>query len=1176
MINSNGQRRMLSTWHAFLALLLLAAAVSVVPASVGAQDAAGLDEATSGEFSDDGSNPTVLEVAPGSNVLSGSVAAGDIDYVTFTVPPGYEFSSLNILDYDSTGNSQSFIGIQAGSVFTESATDPNPANLLGFTLFGDASVGGDILQDIGSGPDTQGFSGALPSGDYTFWIQETSSLSQYYLDVTLTLADDGAPTEEAPVEETPAGDAVQFTFENLQPADGFFFTEAWVGLHDGDFDLFNNGERATPGLEALAEGGNTELLGTEFAQPGRLQTTIGNGEVQFISPGEVIEGSIDIRNASAYRYFSFASMIIPSNDAFFGNEDPFAYELFDADGNFTGPVTIEIFASDIYDSGTEVNDGQGAAGFSLGLNGDGGTSTDDTESTVGIHPDLLANIENFQTAAGTVVTDLLTPEEPVAVITVDVGDSINTQSAVGPLFDGSVVEDAAADVAPPAVEGMVFAESSQSFEDTLDALVDTIEANPNLEIAGIVDHAANAESVDLELDPNTVVIFGNPNIGTPLIAANPLVGIDLPIRLQVIDTDGQVFVGFNDATFLTDRHGIDGLAQLDTVATALRAITEAGTGPDQVITETSSESFVDDSRLTTVASDADFETTFDRLVGAIEASPANLFMVVDHAANAASVDLELDPNRVLFFGNPNIGTPLIDESPTAGFDLPLRALVWEDADGTVMVTTNSIELYTERHGVIETDLTMVNGALNNFLTAASTTPEPADPPVDDAPTDDPPTADAPVDDAPVDDAPAGDADPAPGSFRIVDGEFNRYLQASFGNASTTSVAHTTTEWDVIPTGDGAFYIQNAFTRRFLDADGSNVGLADSSDEGIRWTLEDAGDGSYYIVNEEFGTLLNADRPGFNVNTSSDPAPSSRWTLVPTESGTFPDSIALPDGFTPEGITLDGTTGYVGSLTSGAIQQIDVRTGESTEFAPATNDGGPTIGLAVDNDGRLWAAAGGPVPGLFPDAVAGFRVYDTNTGELLVDQDLPNVGLVNDIWITSDAAWLTDSFSPNLIRVPIAEDGTIGEVELVAIGGEWVQPEGFGANGIVATPDEAYLIVAQATGPENDGSSALFVLPLDSDATSLDATRIQLDEPLLSGDGLVLDGGTLYAVGGPGVTEIELSDSLTSGAVQGVLTVPGGITPTTADAFSSQLYVVDANFPAFGTPDTPFQVTAISR
>ena len=88
------------------------------------------------------------------------------------------------------------------------------------------------------------------------------------------------------VEETPVdniGTAVQFEFEVIQPADGFFVTEPWVGLHDGSFDLFNFGDRATPGLESLAEGGNTELLGSEFAQPGRLQATIGNGEVQFIS-----------------------------------------------------------------------------------------------------------------------------------------------------------------------------------------------------------------------------------------------------------------------------------------------------------------------------------------------------------------------------------------------------------------------------------------------------------------------------------------------------------------------------------------------------------------------------------------------------------------------------------------------------------------------------------------------------------------------------------------------------------------------------------------------------------------------------------------------------------------------------------------------------------------------------
>ena len=197
--------------------------------------------------------------------------------------------------------------------------------------------------------------------------------------------------------------AVQFTFENLQPADGFFFTEPWVGLHADDFDLFDFGERATPGLESLAEGGNTELLGSEFAQPGRLQATIGNGEVQFISPGEVIQGSIDVRNAAAYPYVSYASMFIPTNDAFFGNDVP--VRIFSDDGEFLGPITIDVYAEDIIDAGTEVNNALGAAGFSLGFDGQGsGESTDDPSGAIAPHPGF-DNLLGLQTAAGVTVTN---------------------------------------------------------------------------------------------------------------------------------------------------------------------------------------------------------------------------------------------------------------------------------------------------------------------------------------------------------------------------------------------------------------------------------------------------------------------------------------------------------------------------------------------------------------------------------------------------------------------------------------------------------------------------------------------------------------------------------------------------------------------------------------------------
>ncbi len=238
-----------------------------------------------------------------------------------------------------------------------------------------------------------------------------------------------------------AGEAVTFTFENLQPADGYFFTEPWVGLHGDDFDLYNVGERVTPGLESLAEGGNTQLLGEEFAQRGRLQATVGNGAVQFISPGETISGSIDVRNPSAYPYVSFASMFIPTNDAFFGNDD--LIRIFDDAGNFTGPVTIEIFGSDVVDAGTEVNNASGAAGFSLGFDGSGsGDSTDDPTGVAGPHPGF-DNLVGLQTAAGTTIgsngSGGITADEPLARVTIDLGAPINTVSAVGPQFEGSVV-----------------------------------------------------------------------------------------------------------------------------------------------------------------------------------------------------------------------------------------------------------------------------------------------------------------------------------------------------------------------------------------------------------------------------------------------------------------------------------------------------------------------------------------------------------------------------------------------------------------------------------------------------------------------------------------------------------------------------------------------------------------
>lgn len=290
------------------------------------------------------------------------------------------------------------------------------------------------------------------------------------------------------------------------------------------------------------------------------------------------------------------------------------------------------------------------------------------------------------------------------------------------------------------------------------------------------------------------------------------------------------------------------------------------------------------------------------------------------------------------------------------------------------------------------------------------------------------------------------------------------------------------------------------------------------------------------------------------------------------SQAFPDTIDLPDGFFPEGIAIAGRTAYVGSLNDGAIQELNLRTGATTTLAASPGPNKISVGMDVDRRGRLWVAGGGG--GFFPGTEPGFRVYDTGTGELLADIDLPDAGFVNDVIVTRGAAWFTDTFDSALIRVPIGRRGAIGTPERVELGGEWVAGPGPNANGIVATPNERHLIVAQVAAPEG-GGAAVYLVPAERRATTAEATRIDLDAPLPGADGLVLVGRTLYSVSG-GVTEIRLSGRLDAGRVIRTIEVPGAETPTTADVFGSRLYVVDARFSAGGDPNTSYQVTAIRR
>ena len=92
------------------------------------------------------------------------------------------------------------------------------------------------------------------------------------------------------------------------------------------------------------------------------------------------------------------------------------------------------------------------------------------------------------------------------------------------------------------------------------------------------------------------------------------------------------------------------------------------------------------------------EDTVVRVLKALEAKGVKVFAVVDHSGEAASVGLAMRPTKLVVFGNPKAGTPLMVAAPSVAIDLPLKLLVWEDAAGQAWIAYNSVEYLRERHG----------------------------------------------------------------------------------------------------------------------------------------------------------------------------------------------------------------------------------------------------------------------------------------------------------------------------------------------------------------------------------------------------------------------------------------------------------------------------------------------
>jgi sugar lactone lactonase YvrE len=280
------------------------------------------------------------------------------------------------------------------------------------------------------------------------------------------------------------------------------------------------------------------------------------------------------------------------------------------------------------------------------------------------------------------------------------------------------------------------------------------------------------------------------------------------------------------------------------------------------------------------------------------------------------------------------------------------------------------------------------------------------------------------------------------------------------------------------------------------------------------------------------------------------------------SKAFPTRIDLPNGFQPEGIAISRSTAYFGSLVDGDVYAATLRTGRGKVISQGP--GTPSVGLKADNRGRLWIAGG-------PSGTA--RVVDIRTGRILKSYTLTTATatFVNDVVLSRRSAWFTDSSRPVVYQVPIGRHGQLlNQVRTVPLSGDYVHdPTGFNGNGITLTPDGRAVIIVQ--------SSTGFLFRVDP-RTGV-TTRVDLGGTLMTnGDGMLLLGRTLYVVQNFSnqVAVVSLNRTGTSGRQTRTITDPGFDIPTTAAAFGSRLYLVNARFSTPPTTVTPYWATAVRR
>ena len=246
-------------------------------------------------------------------------------------------------------------------------------------------------------------------------------------------------------------------------------------------------------------------------------------------------------------------------------------------------------------------------------------------------------------------------------------------------------------------------------------------AAPSLSRMTDIDHSRLAGELGVSMPPAHVLLVSEPALEAEMVAANPLLAIELPLRALAYETaDGKAAVTYNEWAYIESRYQLDGDAELgQRYAQAMDSLLTAV--PAESIVRFADNNMAENG-IISLQSDYDFETSIERVRAAINAQDDTVwFGEIDYQAVAADQGLSVLPARLLLFGGPGPGGKAMAEAPTLGLDaFCQKLLVWEDQDGVVRISFIDLLALADRQGVkVNPALRLINFRLNREFEGAA-------------------------------------------------------------------------------------------------------------------------------------------------------------------------------------------------------------------------------------------------------------------------------------------------------------------------------------------------------------------------------------------------------------------------------------------------------------------------